>query len=122
MVGDMPYKMKNVYILLLLLGVMISCSSENSATVHVLNDSGQLIEKLKIDMIGKSQSISNLKNGESITLTYHNLSDSHYTLNAELEDGSRIVGDFGYVTNGMNYEAYFKIHKGGEVEFTSSPK
>ena len=60
----MPYKMKNAYILLLLLGVMISCSSENSATVHVLNDSGQLIEKLKIDVFGKSQTISSLENGK----------------------------------------------------------
>ena len=118
----MPYKTKNAYILLLLLGVMISCSSENSATVHVLNDSGQLIEKLKIDVFGKSQTISSLKNGESTTLMYHNLSDSHFTLNGELEDGSRIAGDFGYVTSGMNFEASFKIHKGGEVEFTSSPK
>jgi len=103
-------------------GLIASCSSENSATVLVSNNSGQLIKSLRIDVFGKSQSITSLENGKSITLVYRNLSDSHYTLNGELKDGSRIEGDFGYVTHGMDFEATFKIHKGGKIEFTSSPK
>jgi hypothetical protein len=90
--------------------------------VVVLNNSGQPIKQLQIDVFGKSQSISSLENGENVTLVYRNLSDSHYTLNGELKDGTRIEGDFGYVTHGMDFEVTFKISKGGEVKFVSSPK
>jgi len=110
--------LKILYVLSL--SFIVSCSFGNSATVTISNESGQLLKQLQVGVFGKKKSIINLKNGESAVLVFRNLSDSHYTVNGELENSALFNGDFGYVIHGMDFTASFRLKEGGKIEFTSN--
>jgi len=95
----------------------MSCSGGNTATTGISNESSVEIKSLIVGVSGQERSIINLHNGENIYLIFHDLHDSHYVLDGELVDGSNIHGEFGYVTNGMDFRDLFVIHENGKVEF-----
>jgi hypothetical protein len=115
--------MKISYLSILLsLNLLASGSSgatENTATVTIFNKSDSDIRFLDVGIAGKTLRINNMKNGAVTKVQFRGLGDSHYLLEGELQDGTKIGGEFGYVTNGMNFNDTFVITKGGKIEFTS---
>lgn len=94
-----------------------ACLFGNKSIVTVINQSSQTIISLKIELAGETKTIAMLSNGRSAIVEFNNFSDSHYILNGVLKDGTLIKGEFGYVTNGMNFEETFVINKGGIVKY-----
>jgi hypothetical protein len=87
--------------------------------VKVSNESGQKVISLEIQLAGKKQTISNLKSGSAATIAFHDFGDSHYTLSGALQDGTKLTGEFGYVTNGLDFDDEFTIKEKGKIEFKS---
>jgi len=108
--------MKTTFIpIILFLGLITSCSGSNTATIIVSNKSGSEIRSLTVGVSDHKKTITNLMDGKSANLIFQGLHDSHYVLNGELNDGSIIHGEFGYVTSGMDFKDSVVIHEDGKV-------
>jgi hypothetical protein len=67
----------------------------------VENTSGQPIAVLKITIAGETILLQDIPAGTAVSCRFPIGSDDHFTVDDRLADGTRIAGDFGYVTNGM---------------------
>jgi len=114
--------MRNKYTPIAMVACLImSCSMSNTTTVAISNDSGAEIESLKVDVSDHEQTIKNMLNGKRAKFIFQGIHDAHYVLNGEFSDGTKIHGEIGYVTDGMDFNDSFEIHEGGKVEFKSGP-
>ena len=112
----------SLLILLFSIAALSSCSNDNTASVTVINKSGQTIDSLKIELNGDIKSINHLKNDQKTKLTFCCFSDSSYILDGTYHDTTPINGEFGYVTHGMDFEVTFIIKEHGNVKYSSIPK
>ncbi|SIO60691.1 hypothetical protein SAMN05444166_6488 [Singulisphaera sp. GP187] len=93
--------------------------AENRLVVE--NRSGQSLDLLDISLsrAGHIVTIKSLPDGGAETAPFWIKGDDGFVLNGSLADGTKVVGNFGYVTNGDYAERLrFVVRPGGRVEFT----
>ena len=67
----------------------------------------------------QSQSKTNIQNGEKVMFTFHDFSDAHYIVRGELANKVNVQGNFGYITNGFDFESTLIVQKNGATVFES---
>ena len=85
----------------------------------VENRSGETIVRLEISMRSVPvATFRNLPDGKEGSASFRVVGDNSFELSGELADGTRLGGNFGYLTTG-SYGAYprFIIRKNGQIDF-----
>lgn len=89
---------------------------ENRLVVE--NQSGQPIASLKITVGGRTIVFENVQSGSKESSRFFIGGGDHFVVAGQLADGTRIKGDFSYVTTGMYGEhARFVVQPGGKIQF-----
>lgn len=96
-------------------------STQNQLTVE--NRSGQALSWIRVAVTGSS-SVAWFRDGPDegvVSSTFRIGGDGHFQVNGRLADGTRLEGNFGYVTSGMSGQrARFVIRPGGKIDFDGS--
>jgi len=91
--------------------------------LFVENRSGQPITMLKIITGGETRVFHEVPDEAELSATFRIASDDHFAVDGLLANGTKVSGEFGYVTNGMSGEhAFFVIRPEGKIEFRQSNK
>ncbi len=109
-------------LIIVLMVVFLWLPSHNKAEVTVVNNSGESIKFLSISLFpshGKC-SVKNLSPTGSFEVEFYNFSDSHYVLKGELQNGTKIEQELGYVTNGIDFKDTITIEKNGNAVLANS--
>jgi hypothetical protein len=105
----------------LILCLVTQCPRSTVNRLAVENRSGQPISQLRIAVTGPSSVIifEDVPDRGKVSSTFNIGHDSHFNVSGRLADGTKLNGDFGYVTNGMYGEHVdFIVKQGGEVGFS----
>jgi hypothetical protein len=91
--------------------------------VIITNESGQTIAELSVKVCGQTIDLKNIALGDSVSAQFDIHTDDHFTLNGRLEDGTKLVGELGYVTNGdFGQRVRLVIRARGVVEFSQDSR
>lgn len=110
-----------VAVMALLCGGIICGMRRLENRLVVENQSGRPLAWLKIGMgrAGPIASFKDLPDGGAETASFIIRGDDGFVLDGMLMDGTKVGGNFGYVTNGDYGERpCFVIRRGGKVDFT----
>jgi hypothetical protein len=103
---------------ILTLAVVGAVRSRVQNHVVIVNDSGQSIRIMTVQVGGATIRFEDLSAGASASAPFVIRGDDSFQVRGRLEDGTSVTGGHGYVTNGMYGEdARFVIRPGGELEF-----
>lgn len=100
-------------------GVCCLRTVENRLVVE--NQSGQALAGLRIGLAsaGPIATFDDLPDGGVETASFGIGDDDSFVLDARLADGTKVGGDFGYVTNGYyGVRPCFVVRRGGKIDFT----
>jgi hypothetical protein len=87
----------------------------------VVNQSGQLLSRLKVGMghAGPIATFEDLRDGGVETASFSIKGDDSFVVDGMLADGTKVGGNFGYVTNGeFGERPRFVVRRGGKIDFT----
>ena len=99
----MRYSGIAIGLLLVLLSVgLVSCVKYHG-TFSVANNASETITQVTVSICGQTIELSDIKPKESVSSSFEVTSDSHYVVRVEFRSGRTLVGEGGYVTNGMNF-------------------
>jgi hypothetical protein len=105
----------------LTLGGTITCHRMLQNRLTVANHSGQQVSNLRIIVDGTSSvmTFKDIPIGGQVTSTYGMIwGDGYYDISGVLADGTKLTGQFGYLTNGMfEVHSRFIVKDGGAIEF-----
>lgn len=116
-------KRRLVVISLLLLaiccsGLVWAAWQQRQNRLYIENRSGQSIAWLNITIAKETIEFKNIPAGGKVTSTFQIITDDHFVVQGQLVDGTKIGGEFGYVTGGMEpEEAFFIIRRDGKIDF-----
>lgn len=107
--------------LILLLFVVIFVYTELSggtASLRLVNSTGQHIESAQISLAGETCSVMNLGVGGQFQCSFGNLEEGSYSVSVKLQDGSIYNNsNLGYVTSGMDFDDIITIQSTGQFDF-----
>jgi len=110
-----------VVLLLILIGLVLiifvghGVYSGKGATLTFRNESGFTIKTATITLSGYTCGVKKLEDTGEISYYFGNLSDSSYSVQVELVNGSIFQDEVGYVCGGMNFRDIITINKAGEI-------
>lgn len=81
---------------------LVSCTS-NYGEFLLVNNSSEEIAHIDVLICGQTIKLRDIKPTESANGSFKVTSDSHYVVQVEFRSGKTLVGEDGYVTNGMNF-------------------
>ena len=96
-----------ILIIVLLVG-FLRFPNHNKAEVTIVNNSGETIKYLSISLFPSHAecSVKNLNPSGSFNVDFFDFSDSHYILKGELQNGSKIDQELGYVNKRYGFSGY----------------
>ena len=100
---------------------LVCCARMVENRLVIENQSGQTLACLKVGMAssGPIATIKDLPDGAAETASFGIGGDDSFAIDAMLADGTRVGGNFGYVTNGYyGVRPRFVVRKGGKVDFS----
>jgi hypothetical protein len=96
-----------------------SAGRRNWLTVE--NHSGQAIAQFRVTVGGRTIEFRDVPDGAAVSADFPIRADDHFAVEGRFADGTKIGGDFGYVTSGMAREhARFTVQQGGKIDFQQS--
>lgn len=113
-----------LYTLLLLafvtaVGYALSIAKQNR--LDVINQSGQTIDFVEIQVCDQTIRFDDIPPGETVTSPFQIHRDDHFVVQGQLSDGSNFTAECGYVTNGMSgSRADFTVTPDAQVEFSQA--
>jgi hypothetical protein len=104
---------------LVLMVLLVSIYTSKGASFTFRNESGFTITSATITLSNKTCSVKKLETTGEINCYFSNLSDSHYSVEVDLANGSKIQKDLGYVSGGMDFIDVITLSKDGELTLKS---
>ncbi len=102
-------------------GGVVCCVRTVENRLVVESRSGQTLARLKIGLAnsGPIATFRDLPDGGVETASFGIGGDDSFVLDARLADGTKVGGNFGYVTNGYyGVRPRFVVREGGKIDFT----
>lgn len=102
-------QIKYIFILIYFTVILGGCTS-NQGTYRLENGSGELIQKIHVEICGQEKSFSNIKPGDVVEGTYKVKGDCHFKINGAFKSGKPILKEDGYVTAGFDYKHEISVN------------
>ena len=85
------------------------------------NRTQKTIARVQVDVCQLTYTFSNIAPGEVVWANHKVVGDSHYTVSGNLQNGTKIFGSDGYVSNGyMGMRDLLVVQPSGKVEIKQS--
>lgn len=95
-------------------GVAFREHTRNELTVT--NRSGRTITSLQVSLPWQTLRFEPIADGESVSRSFRIQSDAHFAIEGEMDDGTHLRADEGYITNGQYGEGVrIEVGPGGVI-------
>ncbi|MBK8970024.1 MAG: hypothetical protein IPM37_01145 [Hahellaceae bacterium] len=78
--------------------ILVACESDQVGTIKVKNDSGHVVQSLKVDVCDSQFEKYELPNQSQVEFKYDANCEGHYTIAVEWDKGAFLNKKLGYVT------------------------
>ncbi|QHI70674.1 hypothetical protein [Tichowtungia aerotolerans] len=94
-----------------LTGFTVSCARSSDSVGHldIINESGETLEFVKVNVCKKDFSFTNILVGATVSFDFPVSHESGYSIAVVTASGQKISSELGYVTRGFDFSDKIKI-------------